>query len=177
MKVLAVVGSPRKGSNTDILVEAVLDGPRTNGHTVAKVSLYDLDIGPCVDCRGCKTEPHNCIVEDGMQEMYRRLEESDAVVFGTPVYWYGPSAPMKAFIDRLRPYFASGRLERKRAVLVAPAGDGPGDADLLCEMFRRTCAALDITLEGFVLGTAYDRREILQDTAAMQAARELGARL
>jgi multimeric flavodoxin WrbA len=177
MNVLGFVGSPRKGSNTDILVEAVIDGPRNRGHAVTKVYLYDLDIGPCIDCRGCKKEPFNCIVEDEMQGMYERLEEADVIVFGTPVYWYGPSAPMKALIDRLRPYFASGRLERKRAVVVAPAGDGPGDGDLLSEMFIRACSALDIKLEGIVLGSAYDRKEILQDDVAMETARELGAAL
>lgn len=177
MTVLGIVGSPRKGSNTDILVETILEGAQNAGHMVSKVHLYDHDLGPCIDCRGCKKDALVCIVDDGMQEIYGLLDAADVIVFGTPVYWYGPSGPMKMLIDRLRPYFASGRLGGKRAVVAAPAGDGPGDADLLVELLRRVCAALKMELAGVVLGTAYDRREILSDGEAMNTAREIGASL
>jgi len=173
--VLGLVGSPRKSSNTDILVEAIQEGARNNGHHVSKIYLYDHEIGPCIDCRGCKKDQLVCVVNDGMQALYPLIDRADVIVFGTPVYWYGPSGPMKMLIDRLRPYFGSGRLEGKRAVVAAPAGDGPGEADLLVEMLRRCFAILKIEVAGVVLGTAYDRQEILADEAAMHTAKEIGA--
>ena len=177
MSVIGMVGSPRKGGNTDLLVEEVLRVAGTNGHGTAKIYLHGRNICPCVDCRGCKKEPNQCIVEDGMQEFYAVLDDSDVVVFGTPVYWYGPTAQMKVVVDRLRPYFSSHRMDGKRAVIVAPAGDGPGDADLLVEFFRRVCSTLNMEFAGVVLGTAYDRGEILADREAMEAATTVGASL
>ena len=177
MTVIGLVGSPRKGGNTDLLVEEVLKGAGNNGHGTSKVYLHGRKIGPCVDCRGCKKEPHRCIVEDEMQEVYKVLDDSDVVVFGTPVYWYGPTAQMKVVVDRLRPYFTNHRMDGKRAVIVAPAGDGPGDADLLVEFFRRVCTTLHMEFAGVVLGTAYDRGEILVDFEAMEAATTVGASL
>jgi len=177
MTVIGLVGSPRKGGNTDLLVEEVLEGAGKNGHATSKVYLHGRNIGPCVDCRGCKKEPHTCIVDDEMHEVYDVLDASDVVVFGTPVYWYGPTAQMKAVVDRLRPYFSNHRMAGKRAVLVAPAGDGPGDADLLVEFFRRVCTTLNVEFAGVVLGTAYDRGEILADREAMEAAATVGASL
>ncbi len=177
MKILGLMGSPRKGGNTDILMDAVLDAAKGNGHAVGKVHVYGAGIGPCVDCRGCKKGGLVCVVDDGMQALYPRLDAADVIVFGTPVYWVGPSGPIKQLFDRLRPYFDNRRLEGKKAVLVAPAGDGPGDADLLVEMFRRSFEMLGIEFVGQVLGKAYDKKEILEDKKAMAQATRLGRSL
>ncbi len=176
-RILGLVGSPRKGSNTDILVQTILEEARINEYRASKLHLYDLDISPCIDCRGCKKNDLSCVVDDGMQAVYPLMDRADVIIFGTPVYWWGPSGPMKMLIDRLRPCYGSGLLEGKRAVMVAPAGGGPDEADLLVEMFRRTFEALRVEFVGVVLGKAYDRKEILADEAAMHAAREIGASL
>ena len=57
MKILALIGSPRKGSNTDILIDEILKGvsSRKNRHRYEKLYLYDYEISPCIDCRHCKT--------------------------------------------------------------------------------------------------------------------------
>ena len=177
LTVLGLVGSPRKGSNTDILVETMLEGVRSNDHRASKLYLSDHEIGPCIDCRGCKKDDLSCVVDDGMQAVYPLMDRADVIIFGTPVYWWGPSGPMKMLIDRLRPCYGSGLLEGKRAVVVAPAGGGPDEADLLVEMFRRTFETLKVEFAGVVLGKAYDREEILADKAAMHAARGIGASL
>ncbi len=177
MEVLGLVGSPRKGGNTDILVDAILDGARGKGHRVGKVYLHDFEIGPCIDCRGCKRGEQVCVVEDGMQEIYGRLDAAEVIVFGTPVYWCGPSGTMKQTFDRLRPYYASERLKGKKAILAVPAASGPAEADLLVQMFRRSFSALKVRLVGQVLGTGYDEKDILADVQAMEKATALGAAL
>jgi len=118
MKVLGLVGSPRKGSNTDLLVSAILEGAGANKHLTEKIYLYDFEIVPCVDCKACKKGNFKCAFGDGMQTIYPKLEEADAIVFGTPLYWYGPSAKMKLLIDRLRPFIASKKLKGRKAFLV-----------------------------------------------------------
>ena len=177
MIVLGLMGSPRKGGNTDILVDAVLGEAEAAGHDVDRIYVYGAGIGPCVDCRGCKKGGLVCVVDDGMQKIYPKLDEAGVIVFGTPVYWSGPSGPMKQLLDRLRPYFGSNKLAGKKAILAAPAGDGPPDADLLSEMFRRSFNLLGIEFVGEVLGKAYDKKEILEDKKAMKQARALGCSL
>jgi multimeric flavodoxin WrbA len=112
-----------------------------------------------------------------MRQLYPLIDSSDVIVFGTPVYWFGPTGPMKQFIDRLRPYYASRGLQGKKAILVSPANDGPKEADLLVEMLRRSFMHLGVRFAGSVLGTAYDRGDILKDEAAVEEAARIGRSL
>ena len=50
MKILALIGSPRQEGNTDLLVEQILEGSKTKGHTTKKLYLYDYAISLCTDC-------------------------------------------------------------------------------------------------------------------------------
>ena len=126
MQILALVGSPRKGGNTEILVDELPFAAQTKGHEVRKVRLAGLSIGPCRDCRACKRgDDHSCAVDDDMTELYEELAGADVLVFGTPIYWYGPTAQMKALVDRLRPFVGSGSLRGKTCVLVLPSEEGP----------------------------------------------------
>lgn len=174
MNVLALVGSPRKGGNTDILVDAVLAGATREGHEVRKIHLRDFAVGPCVDCRGCKRGALACVVEDGMQEIYPLLDAADAIVFGTPIYWCGPSGLLKNAFDRLRPYFANERLRGKRALVVTVAAEGAAEADLTVEMFRRSFSFLGMDFAGCVMGKGYDRGDVARDERALAEAALLG---
>jgi multimeric flavodoxin WrbA len=95
-----------------------------------------------------------------MQRVYEKLETANAVVLGTPIYWYGPSAQMKSAIDRLRPYFGNGRLQGKALGLLLPAGSGPGDCDLTEAMAIRMAGALQMRYAGAVMVEAYDEGDV-----------------
>lgn len=73
MKILALIGSPRKEGNTDILVDQILKGAKTKGHTSEKLYLYQYKISPCIDCRRCKKGEHVCPIKDGMQKIYPEI--------------------------------------------------------------------------------------------------------
>ena len=177
MKLLALIGSPRKGSNTDILVEQFLKGWKTNGHTSQKLYLYKYEISPCIDCRKCKQDNLICILEDGMQEIYPLIDSADLLIFATPNYWYGPTAKMKLLIDRLRPYVANQKLKGKKAVVITPAAEGPEACGPLIEMFRMSFDYLGTEFMGKILGTAYERKEILNNKEELSEAYDLGASL
>ncbi len=177
MRVLALVGSPRKGSNTDILVGRVLAGARANGHDCEKVYLYPLRIEGCVDCRKCKQEEHVCPVKDDMQKIYPKLDAADVIVFGTPLYWYGPSGKMKLLVDRMRPFIASGKLEGKAGVLVTPSEEGEKACGPLLEMFRMSFTYLGMRFAGYLLAAAYERAEIEGKQDELERAERLGASL
>ena len=175
MRILALVGSPRKGSNTDILVEETLKGFKTGGHTFEKIYLYEYEISPCIDCRKCKKDDCVCVVKDGMQQIYPKMDDADLIIFGTPNYWYGPSAKMKLLVDRMRPYVANKKIKGKKAILITPAAEGPKACGPLVEMFRMSFYYLEIEFIGKILGEAYERGEIMDDHEALRNAYNLGA--
>lgn len=177
MNALILIGSPRKGGNTHILVDELIKGLAKGGHQAQTLRLYDFDISPCLDCRKCKKDKYLCALKDGMQEIYPLMDQADLIVFATPNYWYGPSAKMKLLIDRMRPYIANQKLKGKKAAMVIPAAEGPSGCGPMVEMLRLSFAYLEMELAGQVLGTAYERGEIKDDQAAMQGAYDLGASL
>ncbi len=141
MKLTAFLGSPRKGGNTDILAERVLDGAREAGLEVESVALRTLKIRACIGCERCwQVEGRPCAINDDMIPLYDTIAGSDVLLFATPVYWYAPTAIMKAFIDRLVPFNRpQGRplIEGKRAILVtAYEEEGPTAAEPLVQHVR-----------------------------------------
>ncbi|MBW1697109.1 MAG: NAD(P)H-dependent oxidoreductase [Deltaproteobacteria bacterium] len=100
---------------------------------------------------------------------------ADLLVYGTPNYWYGPSAKMKLLMDRMRPYGVSKKLRGKKAIIISPAAEGPKVSGPLVEMLRLSFDYLGMELVGKVLGTAYDKGEIKNDKKAMNQAYDLGA--
>ena len=170
-----MIGSPRKGSNTDTLVDETLRSAEVGGHTCHKVYLYDVDISPCIDCRKGKKNKLVCALKDGMQELYPKMDKGDMILFGTPNYWYGPSAKMKLFIDRMRPYIANGKLKGKKAAVIIPAAEGPHACGPMIEMFRLSFDYLDMKFVGKVLAKAYERGEVKRNPETLKEAYDLGA--
>ena len=177
MKVLGLVGSPRKGSNTDLLVTRILEGAEAGGGAAEKVYLYDLDILPCLDCRTCKSGNFECSLNDDMKRLYAKLEAADVIVFGTPLYWYGSTAKMKLLVDRLRPYIASKRLSGKKGILVAPSEEGASACRHLVGMFELSFRYLEMDLAGQILDKAYERAEVKEHPLNLEAAFQLGKSL
>ena len=177
MQVLGLVGSPRKDSNTDLLVSQILEGAKTSNHLIEKLYLYGLNISPCVDCRACKKDNYQCAIHDEMQRLYPKLENADLIVFGTPLYWYGPTAPMKLVIDRLRPFISSKKLTNKRAILVIPSEEGVDACNLLVGMFELSFKYLEMEIVSKILPTAPERAEVKNQTQVLNEAFELGKNL
>lgn len=179
MKVLAVVGSPRKRGNTDLLVDEVIRGAREAGAAVEKVFLADLTIEPCDGCDACR-KTSRCVHRDDMVALYEALFECDVWILGTPVYWWGPSAQLKAFIDRWYLFGDTGRhrVEGKRAALVAAfADDDPATARHLVGMLHDAFEYLRIEFTEHLLVTAANRGEVADDRPALERAHALGKRL
>jgi N-acetylglutamate synthase-like GNAT family acetyltransferase len=98
-RVVGIVGSPRKGMNTDTLVTQALAGARSVGAETAKIYLNDLEIRPCQACAESPS-PDYCSYKDGMEMIYDLLETVDALVIGSPAYYGSISAQLKLLIDR-----------------------------------------------------------------------------
>jgi multimeric flavodoxin WrbA len=177
MKILALIGSPRKGSNTDTLVDQILRGAEENGNTCEKLYLYDFEISPCIDCRNCKKGDFVCTLKDGMQNIYPKIEEAELIIFGTPIYWYGPTGVMKLLIDRLRPFIANGKLKGKKAILVTPSEEGPAACGPLVEMFNMSFKYLGMEFVDKILVTAYEKGEVKGKEGELDKAYKRGVSL
>jgi multimeric flavodoxin WrbA len=133
LKVCGIVGSPCKYGNVDLLVSEVLKGASSKGAKTSKLYLNNLEIRPCQSC-GVDPYPKHCLFKDDMEQIYDALENSDAIVLGSPVYFDTVSAQTKLMIDRsncLMPYVkkANGTFgfekrikRRKKGVFVVASG-------------------------------------------------------
>ena len=99
MKVLGIMGSPRRQSNTEILLDKALEGAREAGAEVEKVLVSKLKISPCLEIYACRKDG-NCAIKDDMQSLYKKLLEADHVILASPMFFYGVTSQAKAIIDR-----------------------------------------------------------------------------
>ncbi|MFO7711911.1 MAG: flavodoxin family protein [Dehalococcoidia bacterium] len=99
MKVLGIMGSPRRRSNTEILLDKALEGAAGVGAEVEKLLVSRLKISPCVEDYGCM-EAGNCSIKDDMQAVYEKLLQADHVILASPIFFYGITAQAKALVDR-----------------------------------------------------------------------------
>jgi multimeric flavodoxin WrbA len=177
--VVGIVGSPRRDGNTQVLVSEILAGARAAGATAESVFLADLTIRECDGCHAC-WRGAECSKADDMNALYPRLADSDVIVFGTPVYWYAPTALMKAFLDRFV-YFNCSRhrpeVRGKRAILAVPFEEtDPQAAALLVAIFEKSLAYLEMELTDTLLAPGAGRRGEVRDRPDLLArAREIGA--
>ena len=101
-RILCVHGSPRKGGNTDLLLDRLAQGATDAGAGVEHLYCRDLKILPCTGCGACAVTGECVITGDDMAVVYARFDGADAVAVGAPVYFLGPPAPLKAMIDRFQ---------------------------------------------------------------------------
>ena len=180
VRVLGIVGSPRRGGNTEVLVDEVLAGTEEVGALTEKTILAGLDIAPCDACNAC-SELGCCVHEDDMHTLLDQMERSQVWVLGTPVYWWGPTAQFKTFLDRW--YGVERAMFRGRRVILAiPLGGSAGYArhtegilidiaDYLGMELEATLLAPGVHRPGAVRGNAH----IMAD--ARQAGREAVSKL
>ena len=107
--ILAVGASPRASGNSDKLIAAALQGASGLCSTEA-VHLRDYTFSPCVGCEACRKTGACTKFNDGMSLIYPKLEQAQGLILASPVHNYNVTAWMKAFIDRLYPYYVFAEL-------------------------------------------------------------------
>jgi multimeric flavodoxin WrbA len=99
MKIVGILGSPRKKGNTELLLDVALEEARKNGVQVSKISLRDKVIAPCTGCQKC-WKTGKCAIKDDMEEIYKTILESNGIVWATPIYFWSMSSQTKIVMDR-----------------------------------------------------------------------------
>ena len=139
VKVVAIIGSYRKGGMVDQVVDEVLAGAAQAGAQVQKLYLLDTHVEFCTNCRLCTQEPGRargiCPVADEMARVLDLVEGCQALVLASPTNFGSVTALTKRFVERLVCYAywpwgvpaprVRSQEKPRRAVLVA-ASAAPG---------------------------------------------------
>ncbi len=99
MKITAIYGSPRRRGNTSRLLNAAVTGARSVGAEVTEIVLRDLKISPCLEIYACR-KSGCCAIDDDFQGLAQTLQEADATILASPVFFYAVSAHTKMMMDR-----------------------------------------------------------------------------
>jgi len=105
MKIIAFNGSPRKNWNTATLLNKALEGAASKGAETELIHLYDLNYKGCNSCFACKTKDGKsygkCPIQDDLAAIFKKVEEADAIILGSPIYLGRVTGEMASFMDRL----------------------------------------------------------------------------
>jgi multimeric flavodoxin WrbA len=164
MKIMAFVGSPRKGSNIDTLIDKVIEGAKSKIEAeVEKIYLYESNIKNCTGCLACTAfrGGQECPLKDDMAGILQRMIKADLLIFGSPNHVHSMSAALTNLFCRMQPLIkmqaikdesgkilsatATTLISGKKAVMVASQGDFSPSASAL--LLR----ALDSNLKDFRL--------------------------
>jgi multimeric flavodoxin WrbA len=178
MRIVGIVGSPRKNGNTEILMQEALKVAREAGAETETFLMSEKQVTPCDACGTC-FEVGSCVVQDDMQELYAMLDRSDAVIFGSPVYFGSVSAQTKAVMDRMFALLRRRALKGKVAgTLVVTRRVGAIQARSLLYGF---CITQGMVVAGGAIGYGREVGDVLTgvgggiDMSAMDEARLLGS--
>lgn len=178
-----LLGSPRKGGNSEQLAAAFAKGASEAGYTVKTMRLNGMRLMGCIDCRKCWSNGTHCFLNDDMKDVYAALDDADVIAFASPLYFYSWSTHIKPAWDRLLPYYApNSRVDMKgrRAVLLSCAGDtDPACFDGLKKSFELACGYCEWDIAGEIFALdLYAPGEIAQKGQSwLNQAKELGASL
>lgn len=181
--VTILLGSPRKGGNTETLAEALASGAEENGCEVRRIRLQGKKLNGCLDCRRCWAMGAPCVQKDDMGEIYEAIADADAIVFASPLYFYSWSTQIKPVWDRLLSLFAKKSeidVRGKKAVLISAAGDTDAECfDGLKASFRLACGYTKWEIAGVICAPGmYPKEAVAADGEKYtEEARELGKRL
>ncbi len=150
MKILAIQGSPRRNGNTQAVLDNVLIGAEANDACVETIKIAGLsNITGCLECYKCQSESDRpgCDIDDGMMLVIEKAFAAELILWCTPVFCWSPAWPIKMAMDRFFCMFKFGEdgnikslLEgRKMAALITAGGSENDGADLVEQVFRRTC--------------------------------------
>jgi multimeric flavodoxin WrbA len=188
MKVLGIFSSPRRGGNTELLLEEALKGAEKEGAKVERLYLSEFTITPCKECHGCDNTG-NCVIMDDMGKIYPKLLEADIILLASPIFFYGVTAWAKAMIDRSQPLWvrkyllkdsSSGeeRKKKKGFFISVGATKGPRVFDGAIQTIKYFFDVLNAEYVGeLVFRNVEGKGDILKHPEALQQAFEAGRKL
>jgi len=152
MQITTLLGSAHKKGNTATVLGWVEEELVNLGHAVERIHLNSQTIGGCLGCGKCKEKPDQigCVQKDDAIDVLEKMIAADAVVFSSPVYFWGFTSQIKRLIDRgyalVTNYHRPGHtslMENKRIGLLVTGADAyENNAEGLFDAFDRIAGFL-----------------------------------
>lgn len=173
----------RLDGNTAAAVGDLLAGAREAGSRTAVAALAHGQVAPIQDCSAC-IERGRCSIDDGFEALMTSVYEADLLVLGTPLYWYGPSAQLKAVLDRWSCLLDRDelgfreRMRGKRTVLLVAQGErGFYEAAPCLQMLEWSLRYLEMPLAARVVVVGHARADYTTDGRQRRQVRAAGGDL
>lgn len=191
VKVLGILGSPRTGGNSDVLLDEALSAAREAGAEIEKIMIGELSIGGCVECNDC-FETGECTIVDDMARVYAAIEAADRIIVASPIFFMGLPSQLKAVVDRCQQYWAlkyvlnesfprAAGSPARYGVFIgvgATSGEHLFDGALLTMKYFFDAIAAKPLPDEYLLVKGIDNKGEIADRAdALQAARSIGTSL
>lgn len=120
MNILILNGSPRKQGNTQHALSTIAQGITENtSNTIEIVDVTRLNIAGCSACDACRNNGGNCVHPDDSKAIIDKVSAADMLIFGSPVYWWGVSAQLKAVMDKFYSKAEEFMTRKKKFAVVA----------------------------------------------------------
>lgn len=174
MNTLILSSSPRRDGNSAALARAAADGLRDAGHDATLVYLGNAIGGFLRDCRQCRRPDGSCSIDDGYRTLFLdQFLAADGLVLATPIYWYGMSAQLKTFFDRMFCYVAAsypgtdavktGMTGKRVGLLLSSEEAYPDVSGAIVHQVQEYCRYTRSPFVGVVHGYGNGRGEIVRD--------------
>jgi len=177
MKAIGICGSPRTGSNTEILLREVLKTMKKSWVETELILLREKNIELCRGCDEKCSKTGECVISDDMQEIYEKLINSDVIIFGSPTYFDNVTGLMKNFMDRTDPLTVNKKLKNKIAGVIGVGLVGPESIRKNMRSLMDFCVSHRMIIKGGVMVKAYEENEISRKENILIEARKLGKKL
>lgn len=137
MKICVLSGNPKNDGLCQSVIEAAKAGALEAGAEVDEIRLAEMKLIRCQVCDDgwgpCRDENYCRYGNDGFEAVRARLEDCEAIVIATPVYWGETTEVLKSLLDRLRRTdFNQEKVLRKKQVLLIASPGGSGNGLLTC---------------------------------------------
>ncbi len=183
LKILGLMGSPRPGGNTDILLDSLLLSAKEAGAAIEKVHLNALEMSPCIECGACN-ETGVCVITDDMAPLYEKIAAADWVILASPIFFYNITSRTQALIERSQACWAGkyllklgpyGGKKRKGVFLAVGATKGKMLFDGVLKTARYFFDAIDADFEGALLYRGIEAKgDVRKHPRALEEASGLG---
>ncbi len=174
-RVLGIVGSPRKGGNSEMLARVALQAASECGAETDVVYLRDVRVGFCDGCLTCVFRGGQCHHDDDVHWLYETASDYDGLILTSPTYLLGAPGQIKALVDRGVAEYARAPNRREIPVGVACVAGLPGWDYLVLPVVNQLGLLLGGRLVGSVMGYAPGPAEVLLDSELMSRTRQLGS--
>ncbi len=184
MRIMTILGSPRRHGNTAKVLGWVQERIRVDGHEVDQANILDYRVQGCGECMVCKEAIELCSLGDDANDLYRRMVAADLVLVAAPIFCWGFPAQIKPLLDRMfclmdlsgeRPS-APWQIGKPMGLLLTGGGEEADNADLVIRGFEQLVKWLKGRMSGhWFLGGCTEPEAIGPDvrTRAVKFARAL----